>query len=103
GAHRIRAVPADAGTIELAENRFETRTQLDELDVTGQLRRRVHVCNAPSARHAGEKYEFMAPRLIVRHVPVKISRGPAPVMKSVAALLDPFTVYRGLCIVGLDQ
>src|ERR1700688_1727652 len=89
-AHRIRSVPADTGAIELAEERLEAPAQLDELNVTGQLRRGVHIGHAAPARHAGEKRELMALLLIVRHVPIEIPRRPAPVMKSVAALVDPF-------------
>jgi hypothetical protein len=37
-AHRIHSIPADTGAIELAENGLETRTQLDELYKSGQLR-----------------------------------------------------------------
>src|SRR6267154_2261291 len=98
-AHRIRSIPADTGAIELAENRLEPRTQLDEFDVTRQLRRGVHVGHAAPARHAGEKRERVALRLIVRYVPIEIPRRTTPVMKSVTALIDPFAIHRRLRIV----
>src|SRR5208283_140068 len=102
-AHRIRSVPPDAGAIELAENRLESRTQLDQFHIARQLRRGVHVGHAAPARHAGEKHEIMTLRLIMRHVPIEVARRAAPVMKSVAALIDPFAIHRRLRIVGLNE
>src|SRR5665213_4363140 len=102
-AHRVRSVPADTGPIELAENRLESRTQLDQLHIARQLRGGVHVRHAAATRHAGDKCEVMTLRLIVRHVPIKIRRRAAPVMKSVTLLLYPFSIHRWFFIIGLDE
>src|ERR1700680_4749270 len=95
-AHGIPSTPADTGAIELAEHRLETRAQLDEFHVTRQMRRGVHVGHAAPARHAGEKNQIMALRLVLRHIPLEIRRRATPVMKSVTALLDPLAIHRRL-------
>src|SRR6185437_4867687 len=102
-AHRIRSVPAYTGSIELAEKRLESRTQLDELHIALELRGGIHVGHAAAARHAGDEREFMTLRLIVRHVPIEIPGRAAPVMESVTLLLDPLAIHRWFFIIGLDE
>src|SRR5271165_5488593 len=101
--YRIRTVPADAGAIEFAEQRLERLAEFDEFDVTRQHGGRVHVGHMTAARHSGEKYQCMPLGLILRYVALEVRGRAPPVMKAVAAAIDPLFIYGWCIVVGLDE
>src|SRR5437899_10892302 len=81
-SHPILAVPADAGAIEFAEQRFEARADFDEFDIPRQEGGGVHVRDAAARRDPRQKSEIMSGGLIPGHVLMEIPCGPASKVKA---------------------
>jgi thiamine pyrophosphate-dependent acetolactate synthase large subunit-like protein len=89
--------------------------RLDELDaalntvfattepIPRQLARGIHIRHAAAARHRADEGQLVSRRLIARHVAVKLIGGHSPVMKAVAALVNPLAINRGRIVVRLDE
>src|SRR5438045_9644761 len=99
GANGVLAVPAEARTVEPSEHLLECAPELDQLGVTRQHPRGVHVPHPPAARDREAKGERVAGTLILRNGRIEFPRRHAPVMTAVAAPPDPLHVARGPILV----